>query len=74
MINGLKMLGSTEALLTLVPARRIDQLIIIADASQASLRRILKICEGIPVRAGADERGGGSGSDLDERSPQELDI
>ena len=51
-INGLKVLGSTEALQTLVPALGIEQVIItIADAPQASLRRILKICEGIPVKA-----------------------
>ena len=51
-INGLKVLGSSEALPTLVPALGIDQVIItIADAPQASLRRILSICEGIPVRA-----------------------
>ena len=51
-IGGLKVLGASEALPTLVPALGIDQLIItIADAPQASLRRILKICEGIPVRA-----------------------
>jgi hypothetical protein len=40
-------LGSTEALATLVPALGIEPVIIpIADASQASLRRTLKICEG----------------------------
>jgi FlaA1/EpsC-like NDP-sugar epimerase len=51
-INGLRVLGSTEALSSLVPALGIDQVIItIADAPQASLRRILKICEGIPVKA-----------------------
>ena len=51
-INGLKVLGSSEALPTLVPALGIDQVIVtIADAPQASLRRILSICEGIPVRA-----------------------
>ena len=51
-INGLKVLGPTEALPTLVAALGIDQVIItIADAPQANLRRILKICEGIPVRA-----------------------
>jgi FlaA1/EpsC-like NDP-sugar epimerase len=37
---------------TLVPALGIDEVIItIADAPQAQLRRILQICEGIPVRA-----------------------
>ena len=52
MINGLRVLGSTEALSTLVPALGIDQVIItIADAPQAQLRRILSICERIPVRA-----------------------
>ena len=51
-INGLKVLGSSEAPPTLVPALRTEQVIItIADAPQASLRRILSICEGIPVRA-----------------------
>ena len=51
-INGLRVLGSTEALSTLVPALGIDQVIItIADAPQAQLRRILSICERIPVRA-----------------------
>ena len=51
-INGLKVLGSTEALPMLVPALGIDQVIItIADAPQVQLRRILKVCEGIPVRA-----------------------
>ena len=51
-INGLKVLGSTEALPMLVPALGIEQVIItIADAPQVQLRRILKICEGIPVRA-----------------------
>jgi FlaA1/EpsC-like NDP-sugar epimerase len=50
--NGLKVLGSSEALPTLVPALGIDQVIItIADAPQVQLRRILSICEGIPVRA-----------------------
>jgi FlaA1/EpsC-like NDP-sugar epimerase len=35
-----------------VPALGIDQVIItIADAPQVQLRRILSICEGIPVRA-----------------------
>jgi hypothetical protein len=51
-INGLKVLGPSEALPTLVAALGIDQVIVtIADAPQASLRRILSICEGIPVRA-----------------------
>ena len=46
------MLGSTEDLPTLVPALGIEQVIItIADAPQVQLRRIVKICEGIPVRA-----------------------
>ena len=51
-ISGLKVPGSSEALPTLVPALGIDQVIVtIADALQARLRRILSICEGIPVRA-----------------------
>jgi FlaA1/EpsC-like NDP-sugar epimerase len=51
-INGLKVLGPSEALPTPVAALGIDQVIVtIADAPQASLRRILSICEGIPVRA-----------------------
>ncbi len=51
-IHGLKVLGGTSALPTLVPTLGIDQVIItIADAPQAQLRRILSICEGIPVRA-----------------------
>ena len=46
------MLGSTEALPTLVPALGIEQVIItIADAPQVQLRRIVSICERIPVRA-----------------------
>jgi FlaA1/EpsC-like NDP-sugar epimerase len=50
-ISGLKVLGSTEALPTLVPALGIDQVIItIADAPEAQLRRIVRICERIPVR------------------------
>jgi FlaA1/EpsC-like NDP-sugar epimerase len=51
-ICGLKVLGSTEALPTLVPMLGIDQVIItIVDAPEAQLRRILRICERIPVRA-----------------------
>ena len=51
-ISGLRVLGPTESLPTLVPALGIDQAIItIAGAPQASLRRILSICEGIPVKA-----------------------
>jgi FlaA1/EpsC-like NDP-sugar epimerase len=50
-ISGLKVLGSTEALPTLVPALGIDQVIVtIAEAPEAQLRRIVKICERIPVR------------------------
>jgi len=46
-INGLKVLGPSEALPTLVPTLEIGQVIVtIADAPQASLRRILSICEG----------------------------
>ena len=56
MINGLKVLGSSEALPTLVPTLvptlEIGQVIVtIADAPQGQLRRIVQICEGIPVRA-----------------------
>jgi len=51
-INGLKVLGSSEALPTLVPALGIDQVIItIAEAPQGQLRRIVQICERIPVKA-----------------------
>jgi FlaA1/EpsC-like NDP-sugar epimerase len=50
-ISGLKVLGSTEALPTLVPALGIDQVIVtIAEAPEAQLRRIVRICERIPVR------------------------
>ena len=51
-INGLKVLGPTEALPALVTGLGIDQVIVtIADAPQAQLQRILSICERIPVRA-----------------------
>ena len=58
-INGLKVPGSTDVLATLVPALGIDQVIItIADVPQAQLRRILKICEGMPAaRPPADPSG-----------------
>jgi FlaA1/EpsC-like NDP-sugar epimerase len=69
-VNGLRVLGWTEALPTLKPALGIDQVIItIADAPQAQLRRILSLCERIPVRTqmipamragGAGPGGGGS--------------
>ena len=50
--NGLKVLGSIEALPVLVPELGIEQVITtIADAPQVQLRRIVKICEGVPVRA-----------------------
>jgi FlaA1/EpsC-like NDP-sugar epimerase len=50
-ISGLKVLGSTETLPTLVRTLGTDQVIVtIAEAPQAQLRRILRICEGIPVR------------------------
>lgn len=51
-IQGVKVLGTTEQLVTLVPALGIDRVIItIADASRAEIRRIVDICERIPVRA-----------------------
>jgi FlaA1/EpsC-like NDP-sugar epimerase len=51
-ISGLKVLGSTDALPTLVPALGIDQVIItIANAPEVQMRRILRICDRIPVRA-----------------------
>ena len=50
-ISGIKVLGSTEDLPTLVPALGIEQVIItIADAPEEQMRRILSICERIPVR------------------------
>ena len=58
-ISGLRVLGPTESLPVLVPALGIDQVIItIADVPQAQLRRILKICEGMPAaRPPADPSG-----------------
>jgi FlaA1/EpsC-like NDP-sugar epimerase len=51
-ISGLRVLGTTEALPRLVSQLGIQQVIItIADAPPAQLRRILSICERIPVRA-----------------------
>jgi FlaA1/EpsC-like NDP-sugar epimerase len=51
-IAGLKVLGPTEALPTLVPRLGIDQVIItISSAPQTQLRRILGICERVPVKA-----------------------
>jgi len=51
-ISGLRVLGPTESLPKLVSALGIQQVIVtIADAPQAQVRRILKICEGIPVKA-----------------------
>jgi FlaA1/EpsC-like NDP-sugar epimerase len=51
-IAGLRVLGGTDALPSLVPALGIDQVIItIATAPPAQLRRILSICERVPVRA-----------------------
>jgi FlaA1/EpsC-like NDP-sugar epimerase len=51
-IHGLRVLGPTEALPRLVPSLGIEQVIItIAEAPQAQLQRILRICEGIPVKA-----------------------
>ena len=51
-ISGLRVLGTTEQLPKLVGALGIEQVIItIADAPQAQLRRILSICERIPVKA-----------------------
>ncbi len=51
-IGGLKVLGTTQDLATLVPRMKIDSVAItIADAPLARLRRILEICEAVPVRA-----------------------
>jgi FlaA1/EpsC-like NDP-sugar epimerase len=51
-IAGLRVLGGTDALPALVPALGIDQVIItIASAPPEQLRRILSICERVPVRA-----------------------
>ena len=51
-ISGLKVRGTTDDLPRLVPELGIEQVIItIADAPAAQLRRIVRICEGIPVRA-----------------------
>ena len=44
------MLGSTEELPRLVPALGIEQVIVtIASASEEEMRRILSICERVPV-------------------------
>ena len=49
-ICGIKVLGSTEELPRLVPALGIEQVIVtIALASEEEMRRILSICERIPV-------------------------
>jgi len=51
-ISGLKVRGTTDDLPRLVPELGIEQVIItIADAPAAQLRRIVRVCEGIPVRA-----------------------
>jgi FlaA1/EpsC-like NDP-sugar epimerase len=50
-ISGIRVLGSTEELPQLVPALGIEQVILtIAEAPEEDMRRILSICEGIPVR------------------------
>jgi FlaA1/EpsC-like NDP-sugar epimerase len=50
-ISGIRVLGSTEELPKLVPALGTEQVIItIAEAPEEQMRRILSICERIPVR------------------------
>jgi len=50
-ICGIRVLGSTEELPKLVPALGIEQVIVtIAEAPEEEMRRILSICERIPVR------------------------
>lgn len=50
-VQGHRVLGSTQDLPTLVPTRRIDHVIItIAHASRHQIHRIVKICEEIPVK------------------------
>ncbi len=50
-ISGIRVLGSTEELPKLVPALGIEQVVItIAEAPEEQMRRILSICERIPVR------------------------
>jgi hypothetical protein len=50
-ISGISVLGSTEELPKLVPALGIEQVVItIAEAPEEQMRRILSICERIPVR------------------------
>jgi len=51
-ISGIKVLGTTDDLPKLVGALGIDQVVItIARASRLELRRIVEICEQIPVKA-----------------------
>ena len=52
MISGVRVLGSTQQLPHLVSTLGIQQVIVtIVDAPPGQLRRILSICERIPVRA-----------------------
>jgi pyridoxal phosphate-dependent aminotransferase EpsN len=49
-ISGIKVLGSTEELPKLVPALGIERVILtIAEAPEEEIRRILSICERVPV-------------------------
>lgn len=51
-LQGLKVLGTTADLERIVRAERIDQVIItIAAASRDDLRRIVQVCESVPVKA-----------------------
>jgi hypothetical protein len=51
LISGIRVLGSTEEIPKLVPALGIEQVIItIAEPLEEEMRRILSICERIPVR------------------------
>ena len=52
LINGVKVIGTTRELPRLVPELDIDHVVItIAQASRSDIRRIVAICESIPVRA-----------------------
>ncbi|HSN54522.1 MAG TPA: nucleoside-diphosphate sugar epimerase/dehydratase [Candidatus Sulfomarinibacteraceae bacterium] len=51
-IQGVKVIGTTRDLVHLVPELDIDHVVItIAQASRSDIRRIVAICESIPVRA-----------------------
>lgn len=50
-IHGVPVLGTTADLPALVASHRPDHVVVtIADADRAALRRIVEICEGIPIR------------------------